>query len=71
MDNIDILEAAVMEVMETTPTINITLDNLFRTFRTAREIQKDGHGNYICGSIVFNPPPKPNEVKIFHMWSEL
>jgi len=56
----DILEAALMDTLNT-PTMNFVLDNTYRTFRTAREIEKDGHGNYICGSIEFNPPPKLNE----------
>jgi len=56
----DILEAALMDTLST-PTIKFVLDNTYRTFRTAREIEKDGHGNYICGAIEFSQPPKLNE----------
>ena len=57
----DVLEAALMETLNT-PTLSLKLDNPYRTFRTAREIEKDGHGNYISGVIEFNPAPKSDEV---------
>ena len=41
----DVLEAALMETLNT-PTLNLKLENPYRTFRTAREIEEDGHGNY-------------------------
>ena len=57
----DVLEAALMETLNT-PTLSLKLENPYRTFRTAREIEKDGHGNYISGIIEFNPAPKSDEV---------
>jgi len=57
----DVLEAALMETLNT-PTLSLKLENPYRTFRTAREIEKDGHGNYISGVIEFNPAPKSDEV---------
>ena len=67
----DILEAALfqsdtMEILESvlaSPTINVTSDTPCRHFRTAKEIQTDGHGNYINGKIEIDPPPKAGEVK--------
>ena len=67
----DILEAALfqsdtMDILESvlaSPTINVTSDTPCRHFRTAKEIQTDGHGNYINGKIEIDPPPKAGEVK--------
>ena len=63
----DVLEAALMETLNT-PTLSLKLENPYRTFRTAREIEKDGHGNYISGVIEFNPAPKSDEVIVKYIY---
>ena len=57
---IDILD--LIQTPQLDSSINIILDPLYRHFRTAKEIESDGHGNYINGKIELNPPPRPGEV---------
>lgn len=56
---IDILD--LIQTPQLDSSINIILDPLYRHFRTAKEIESDGHGNYINGKIELNPPPRPGE----------
>ena len=61
----DLLETVVMETISNTPNLRISLNTNLRHFRTAKEIAKDGHGNYIYGNIEFNPPPIAGQVNTF------
>ena len=57
---VDLLNTALNEAFAM-PILSLNLHTDLRHFRTAREIAKDGHGNYICGEIEINPPPKHGE----------
>lgn len=60
----DLLEAAILDTITSAPNVSIDLHTNLRQFRTARELIKDGHGNYICGAIELNPAPLPDQVSL-------
>ena len=45
-----------------TTTMTIELSQTMRQFRTANEIRTDGHGNYVEGTLIIDPPPQPDSV---------